>query len=192
MTSTRSPRTPATEVRAALITAGRRILERDGESALTVRAVAGEARVAPMGVYNHFDGKDGLLDAVVSDGFEEFARAISTTDSDPLERLFASGRAYRRFAASYPRLYALMFSGRCRPDPAVAENAFGRFVEVIRYGQAGGIIVAGDPADLALQVWSCVHGAMSLELMTAQPLTIDATENYENVLSLIARGVAPG
>ena len=54
-------RTSAAEIRSSLIRAGRTILERDGEAGLTVRAVAAEAKVAPMGVYNHFDGRDGLL-----------------------------------------------------------------------------------------------------------------------------------
>lgn len=67
MAPTRSTRrTPATEVRTNLIASGRRILERDGVAGLTVRVVATDAGVAPMGVYNHFDGKEGLLDALVN------------------------------------------------------------------------------------------------------------------------------
>lgn len=65
-------RTAGADVRSALLRAGRTILERDGTAGLTVRAVAGEAKVAPMGVYNHFDGRDGLLDALVTDGYAEF------------------------------------------------------------------------------------------------------------------------
>ncbi|MEE4025760.1 TetR/AcrR family transcriptional regulator [Gordonia sp. PKS22-38] len=190
MSTVKNPRTPATEVRANLIAAARQLLEREGSDALTVRGVAAEAGVAPMGVYNHFDGKDGLLDAVVTDGFREFGTRIAATDSDAAARLLAAGRNYRAFALDYPRLYELMFSTKCTPDDEVATGAFGVLVDIIRYGQAANLIMAGDPDSLAAQVWACVHGAMSLELAESQPPFLDPAENYEHLLLLVARGIA--
>lgn len=184
-------RTSAAEVRSALLRAGRTILERDGEAGLTVRAVAAEARVAPMGVYNHFDGRDGLLDALVTDGFVEFGRAIAATDDDPVARLMNSGRSYRAFAIANPVIYQLMFSAQCAPEPDVALDAFAVLVDVIRYGQVAGVIMAGDPADLAMLAWSAVHGAVGLELASTHPPQIDATAGYEKVLTFVARGLSP-
>ncbi|MXP23608.1 TetR family transcriptional regulator [Gordonia sp. HNM0687] len=189
MSPTKNSRTPATEVRANLIAAGRRLLERDGAAALTVRAVATEAGVAPMGVYNHFDGKDGLLDAVVTDGFGEFGSQIAATEADPAARLLASGRRYREFALANPRLYELMFSTECHPDDDVAAEAFEVLADIIRYGQAAAIIMAGDPYVLAGQVWACVHGAVSLELAASHPPFLDPSVNYAQLLDLIARGI---
>lgn len=196
-------RTPAAEVRGQLIAAGRRILERDGAPGLTVRAVAAEAGVAPMGVYNHFDGKDGLLDAVVTDGFLEFGRAVAATDDDPVARLQNSGRAYRRFALTNPTLYSLMFSSTCNPDPAAAAHSFAVLADIIRYAQVAGLVRAGDPRELAMYTWSCVHGAVSLELAGANvamagpgsgdcPVeqAFDGDANYEGVLALVAAGLA--
>ena len=190
-TTQRNPRTPAAEVRHALIAAGRRILERGGTAALTVRAVASEAGVAPMGVYNHFDGKDGLLDAVVIDGFAEFGQAVATTDSDARERLLNSGRAYRRFALDNPNLYELMFSTECQADEEVAANAFLVFTDVICYGQAAGIIRTGTPDELAFQAWSAVHGAVGLELAKSHPPSLSAEAEFEGILAFTARGLAP-
>lgn len=184
-------RTPATEVRANLIRAGRRILETDGVNGLTVRAVAKAAGVAPMGVYNHFDGKEGLLDALVSDAFVELGRVVATTEADATERLTHSGRAYRQFALDYPMLYALMFSADCDPATEAAGSAFDALADVIRYGQVAGVIRAGDPLGLAMQVWSCVHGAVSLELADSGPPFIDSAQNYAAVIALIARGLRP-
>ncbi|MFT4085931.1 MAG: TetR/AcrR family transcriptional regulator [Gordonia sp. (in: high G+C Gram-positive bacteria)] len=187
----RRPRTAAADVPMLLIAAGRKILERDGVAGLTVRTAASEAGVAPMGVYNHFGGKDGLLDAVVTDGFREFSRAIAANDDAPLVRLLASGRAYREFALANPVLYSLMFSHDCAPADDAARGAFDVLVDVIRYGQVGGVIEAGDPESLAMRVWSCVHGAVSLELGSAYPPDLDGAGNYENVMVLVARGLAP-
>ncbi|MAU80893.1 TetR/AcrR family transcriptional regulator [Gordonia sp. Z-3] len=191
MSPTKNPRTRATEVRANLLSAARTLLEREGPSALTVRAVATEAGVAPMGVYNHFDGKDGLLDAVVTDGFRDFSTHIAAVDADASARLLASGHRYREFAVAHPRLYELMFSTECHADDEVAAAAFGVLVDIVRYGQAAGVIRDGDPVALAAQTWACVHGAVSLELTSAHPPFVDAAANYEDVLLLIARGLAP-
>ncbi|OBA62054.1 TetR/AcrR family transcriptional regulator [Gordonia sp. 852002-10350_SCH5691597] len=183
-------RTPATEVRTNLIASGRRILERDGVAGLTVRAVATDAGVAPMGVYNHFDGKEGLLDGLVSDAFVEFARMIDVTDDDARERLAHSGRAYREFARRYPVAYSLMFSREHHPDSDVADHAFAVLTDHIRYGQNAGLLMKIDPYQATMQVWSCVHGAVSLELAGTHPPTIDPTENYEHVLAMVVRGLS--
>ncbi|HEY4993338.1 MAG TPA: helix-turn-helix domain-containing protein, partial [Nakamurella sp.] len=57
---TGATRTPSRDIELALVDAAERVLVRDGPGAVTVRAVAIEAGVAPMGVYNRFGGKDGL------------------------------------------------------------------------------------------------------------------------------------
>lgn len=144
-----------------------------------------------MGVYNHFEGKEGLLNAVVTDGFRDFSATIAATDDDPAHRLADCGRGYRRFALANPTLYSLMFAKECHPDAETAHESFMVLTEVIRYGQVGGVIRDGDPHAIALQVWSCVHGAMSLELSGGLPELLDAEANYENVIALVARGLAP-
>lgn len=182
-------RTPAVEVRANLLAAGRVILERDGVAGLTIRAVATEAEVAPMGVYNHFEGKEGLLDGLVTSGFRDLDEAIRVVDTAPLARLRSSGRRYREFALANPVLYGLMFSADCTPDPVVAGRAFEGLAEILRYGQAAGEVVEGDPYELALQAWSAVHGAVGLELAGAAPPVVDIGSNYENVIAMVARGL---
>ena len=47
-----------------------------------------------------------------------------------------------------------------------------------------------DPYQATMQVWSCVHGAVSLELAGTHPPTIDPTENYEHVLAMVVRGLS--
>ncbi len=75
-----------------------------------------------MGVYNHFDGKEGLLDAC-----QRRLRRVGTGRchhrADATERLAHSGRAYRQFALDYPMLYALMFSADCDPSTEAAASA---------------------------------------------------------------------
>ena len=189
-------RTPSREVEQALVDAAERVLVRDGLAGLTVRAVATEARVAPMGVYNRFGSKEALIAAVLVRGFDELREAVAgDPDPDPVRRLLASGRNYRRFALTRPRHYNAMFGQRPTDSvetPELAEHgaaAFEALVEHVRYAVAAGALREGDPYELAQLIWSAVHGAVSLELAGAV-LTPDPEATYEALLRLIVDGLA--
>ena len=105
-----SGRTPSRALEQALVDAAERVLVRDGLGGLTVRAVATEAGVAPMGVYNRFGNKDGLVAAVLARGFEGLRAATDEADeTDPVTRLASCGRGYRSFALTHPQHYSAMF-----------------------------------------------------------------------------------
>src|SRR5215471_21057306 len=65
------------DLRRALIDAARRILEAEGPSALSLRAVAREAGVSPAAPYHHFKDKGELLEAVAQEGWEMLDEVIA-------------------------------------------------------------------------------------------------------------------
>ena len=188
-------RTPSRELEQALVDAAERVLVRDGLPALTVRAVAAEAGVAPMGVYNRFGSKEALIAAVLVRGFDGLRVAVTGDgDPDPVARLLASGRGYRRFALEQPQHYGAMFGLRLAgavQSPELAEHAgaaFQALVEHVRYAMAAGALRDGDPTETAQVIWSAVHGAVSLELAGAV-LTPDPAATYETLLRLLVDGL---
>src|SRR5664279_2177007 len=189
-------RTPSAEVRAALVDAAVRVIERDGRAGLTVRAVAAEAAVAPMGVYNHLDGKSRLLVAVLSAGFDGLTAAVSWDSRlDPETAFLAVGRGYRQFALARPVTYGLMFGGGVPADvhAQIAEHAdpaFSALLDTVRNAQLGGVLRAGPAEPIAMCVWSAVHGAVSLELAAEQPVAVGEA-SYHDVLQMIRDGLAP-
>ncbi|HEY6296636.1 MAG TPA: TetR family transcriptional regulator, partial [Streptosporangiaceae bacterium] len=95
----RRQRTPSSDIERELIAAAEAVLIRDGPAAVTVRAVAAEAGIAPMGVYNRLGGKDGLVDALLIRGFDALRDSIAGGDQpDPMDRLRACCLRYRTFA----------------------------------------------------------------------------------------------
>ena len=193
---TSSGRTPSRDVEQALVDAAERVLVREGLTGLTVRAVAAEAGVAPMGVYNRFGSKDGLVAAVLVRGFDGLRTAItSSAATDPRERLLAAGRDYRRFALEQPQHYAAMFGEAAHLAGKVAEvgehgaAAFGALVDHVRVAMAAGVLRQDDPGETAQLIWSTVHGAVSLEL-AGSVLTPDPPATYERLLQLIVAGLA--
>src|ERR1700752_2403149 len=108
----RRGRTPSADIERELLTAAEAVLVRDGPGGLTVRAVAAEAGIAPMGVYNRLGGKDGLVDALLIRGFDALRASIAGGDQpDPLDRLRACCLRYRTFALTNRYYYAIMFEG---------------------------------------------------------------------------------
>ena len=71
-------RTPSGEVRSALLDAAGHLLETEGPDALSVRRIATAAHVAPMGVYNHFDGKHGIVEALWVEAFDRLRATMES------------------------------------------------------------------------------------------------------------------
>jgi AcrR family transcriptional regulator len=99
------------DLRRALVDAARRLLEAEGPSALSLRAVAREAGVSPAAPYHHFKDKAELLDAVAQEGWDrlQVEMAAAKNSDHGLHQLTALGIAYVCFARDNPALYRVMY-----------------------------------------------------------------------------------
>ena len=193
-------RTPTDEVESALTAAAYELLAAEGPTALTVRRVAALAGVAPMGVYNRFGSKEGLVDALFRRGFEELADGIDAIEEGPIaEALLAGMLAYRQFALANRARYALMFDRPipgCEPSPAshtAAWDAFGRLVTKIQRAIDTGAVGDGKAEDdeavaVAQMFWGAAHGAVSLELREIG-FVEDRAENFARMIRALIRGL---
>ena len=195
--ATRRGRTPSADVERELLAAAEAVLIREGPGGLTVRAVATEAGIAPMGVYNRLGGKDGLVDALLIRGFDRLRAACdATAGPDATARFYDAGRRYREFALANPHFYAIMFEDAIPHEfdnPEVGEHAIAAFhalVRIVEVSAVAGVIAAPDPVEVAQQIWSTVHGAVALELkgliQTGNPAA-----TYHASLDTLIRGLAP-
>ena len=99
------------DLRRALVDAARRLLESEGPTALSLRAVAREAGVSPAAPYHHFKDKAELLDAVAQEGWDVLSGLMSEAKNgaEGLQQLTALGIAYVCFARDNPALYRVMY-----------------------------------------------------------------------------------
>jgi len=145
----------------ALRDAARDILEKEGLSALSLRAVARQAGVSHAAPYRHFASHEALLVELAREGFEELRHELVAASSRPgLEddSIASIGAAYMRFVARRPAVVRLMFGPQLPnrdafPEPAASADAVGAEI-----GTA-----LNDPA-LGLAVWAAVHGLAMLIL----------------------------
>jgi AcrR family transcriptional regulator len=108
------------DLRRALIDAASRLLEAEGPSALSLRAVAREAGVSPAAPYHHFKDKGELLDAVAHEGWDLLDGALAKAKREapsPQAAMNNLGVAYVCFARENPALYRVMYdTARDRED----------------------------------------------------------------------------
>jgi hypothetical protein len=103
-----------------------------------------------------------------------------------------SGVRYRLFALSHPAHYEAMFGpvGE-RSDELVqcARAAFEELVQHVWTAMAAGRLHSDDARNVAQQIWSSVHGAVSLEI-GGRVLVEDPETNYRALLHLLVRGLS--
>ena len=164
-----------------LVQATIRLLAEQGPSAIKARTVASASGVSTMAVYHHFGGIAELIRAVADRGFTELDRAFSQMPmtEDPVADLFAMALMTRRIARENPHLYDLMFGlstrrATYRPlsdsdvRPSGRSPAFlGAYVhlaEACARLVSSGRVRQQEPEAIAAQLWSFVHGCITLEL----------------------------
>jgi AcrR family transcriptional regulator len=153
----------------ALVQAGRRILEKEGPAALSLRAVAREAGVSPAAPYHHFKDKCDLMAAVAHEGWHELGDAVSEARAhaqDARHGLSEIGVAYVIFARKNPALYRLMYDSACdresMPEHAKEESSgWGQVQKAL-------IDIGVDPEDdralklATIASWCAAHGVAEM------------------------------
>ncbi|MEN2980008.1 TetR/AcrR family transcriptional regulator [Tistrella bauzanensis] len=157
------------DLKAALIAAGRALLEEGGPRAISLRAAARRAGVSHAAPGHHFASLHAFFGDCAADGFDEFARALDDARAgaaDPAAALSAMGRAYLRFAAANRAMFRLMFDRDSFSDPTPAlDVASTRAYDTLV--QAVTALGPATPEELSFRVatiWSLTHGYASLML----------------------------
>jgi len=130
----------------------RRLLVEQGESAVTLRAVAREMGMTAPALYRYVDSHEDLLVGVAVLCNDEVIIAMEQArdaepTQDPARRIMAVTRAFRRWALDHGAEFALVFaspamSQRCAdPELEAASNRFGwvfgaLFLDLVRTGEA--------------------------------------------------------
>ena len=158
------------ELREALIRATRQLVEERGAENFTLADACRVAGVTTAAPYRHFKGRQEILEEIASRGFDELRAksmtAVAAKGEGTLEAIIAMGHAYVGFAVEQTAVFRLMFGQQ--PSLKKAEHVldtghacFGHVIEqVALYCKRSK--VRGDAQEIALRLWTFVHGAASL------------------------------
>jgi AcrR family transcriptional regulator len=136
-----------------------------GSGALSLRAVARRAGVAPSAPYRHYADRDALISAVAAVGYRELAEYLAAASPVPgtPDDLAAVAVAYVQFALERPALFRVMFGEPCDRDSSerVATTAA---ISAYVAAMVGRSFPGADPQALSIAVWALVHGLAFLHL----------------------------
>ncbi|MEM9303175.1 MAG: TetR/AcrR family transcriptional regulator [Pseudomonadota bacterium] len=187
----------ATQTRRNILDQASALLAEGGPDALSMRKLSKRIGASTIVLYTHFRDKQAILDELYIEGFERLQRDLSAVpeDDDPMERVMALGRAYRRSAVANPTYYQLMFS-RCVPgfDPSpdsrrASRQAFTILLAAVRRCIDEGHVPPADPAETAHTLWGTLHGLISLELFGYLPPTASGEARLERAIEILRDGM---
>jgi AcrR family transcriptional regulator len=150
-----------------IINVSRTIIEDEGVEQLTIRRIAETVNRTQPAVYQHFSGKDAILEAVVTDGFTALAERLKRASRGGKTSLAAIANAYVRFGLERPRLYDVMFvgppaitfaAGAATPTPA--HTAF----NIIAAAVAESGLAPAQSETVTEVVWASLHGLVTLSI----------------------------
>lgn len=144
------------DLRAAMLGAAGKILEKEGPGGLSVREAARRAGVSHNAPYRHFPDREALLAALAKEGFALLRESLENRAGREL------GEAYVQFALGHPQRFRLMFGGALPAGkyPELQQNARATFAKL-----EGAFAGLGTDAEFAAAAaWSLVHGLAQLML----------------------------
>ncbi|HEY7736289.1 MAG TPA: TetR/AcrR family transcriptional regulator [Candidatus Limnocylindrales bacterium] len=152
---------------AAIVTAGRELLEAGGLDAVTMLAVADRVGVRAPSLYKRIRGRGALIVAVTIDVLEDLERRLApfSRDPDPGAGLRALGVAFRTFAHANPRGYALLFQD-LPPDARVSADRLGAAAAPV-VDLAQRLVGPEQALEAARVITAFAHGFVSMELAGA-------------------------
>lgn len=140
-----------------------------GIKALSVRAIAAKAGVSTIGIYSHFNGKQGILDTLYMEAAEMVGTAMRVDHESlsPTEAILQSAENYITLSESHEAHYRLFF-GESQPDytPSEEAQAAGQeaFKELLK--QSARVLPDGTSSkeirEQALGTWALLHGFFGL------------------------------
>jgi AcrR family transcriptional regulator len=162
---------PTTAERIA--SAARRILDKDGVEAITIRSVASAVGITPMAVYRHYPDHAALLNALADAGFDELTARLerSRFTGNVEQRLNQMLDVYFDQAIGNPQLFQLMFlrprSGARRfPVDFKAQRSPTANImqQLIEQGIESGHFCRDDPWEITFEMGALLQGLMMLYL----------------------------
>jgi AcrR family transcriptional regulator len=176
--------------RAAVVELATTIADREGLDAVTLARVAADAGVRPPSLYNHVDGREGLLHALALRGVRELgaamqAAAVGRAGDDALH---AAARAYRDYARAHPGRYAAAVRA---PDPDDEElaAAAGEVVRTVTTLLRAWDLPEPETVHAVRAIRSALHGFVALEAAGGFGIPVPLDESFERLVSAVAAGL---
>ena len=156
-----------------ILAAARRLLEKEGGEAVSMRRVAQKVGITAMAIYRHYPDRAALLNAIADEGFTELAATLKGKrfSGDIETRLMKMADLYLDHALENPKLFELMFlvkreGARVYPRDFKARRSptATLIADVLAEGMADGELRQDDHWEIGFEMGALSHGLIMLYL----------------------------
>jgi AcrR family transcriptional regulator len=166
------------------------IADSDGLREVTLARVAADLGVRAPSLYNHVDGRAGLVRLLALQSTGELADALrdAAVGRSGAAALTAIAHAYRQYAHEHPGRYAATLSA---PEPGDEELAAagGRAIAVILTVLAGWGFEGDDALHRVRVVRAALHGFVAIEAEGGFGLPLDLDTSFDLLLDTVISGL---
>jgi AcrR family transcriptional regulator len=164
------------------------IADAEGLEAVTLARVAADLGIRPPSLYNHVQGRAGLMRQLRLRSVNEMGAAITdaAVGRSREEALRSVAVAYRDYALAHPGRYATTLGAPTADDPEAikaAESAIDPIVAIL----AGWGLEGDEALHLVRVIRSALHGFVSIEIGGGFGLPLDLDRSFDLLVdSLVA------
>ena len=164
-------------LRQALIDAGIKIINKDGEESLSLRKAAAACNVSHAAPYAHFKDKEELIDAIKESVTGKFMKELESSAEGAAnadEALIYMGSAYITFFSKHPDYFVFLF-GKQKLNAHLQMNKehkddYPPFLYIrrmyLKHLEEKGIEMTEEEQEIGLiKIWSIIHGMASIACM---------------------------
>ena len=170
------------DARTKILNAASELFLEGGGDALSVRAISKRAGLSTIGIYSHFKGKQGILDALYIEGFNLVREAMDVIPEGRAnkEQVLEACLGYLNVGEKYEAHYRLIFGesdAGYQPSIEAIEARDSAFSKLVRV--AGSYLSeeasVTERRQIALDIWAIVHGYVSIShhVVFADELELD-------------------
>jgi AcrR family transcriptional regulator len=174
-----------------VVDAASTIADADGLHAVTLSRVASDLGVRAPSLYNHVDGRGGLLRSIALRGVRELTATLreAAVGRSGADALTATAHAYRAYARAHPGRYAATVAAPAPDDDehlAAAAETVDVLLAVLRAWD-----LQGDDAIHAVRaIRSAIHGFVAIEAGAGFGMPVDVDESFARLVAMLAAGLA--
>ena len=175
-------------VRQAFLDAARHLVVQNGPAGLSLREVARQTDYSPAALYEYFENRDALLEALITEGFEQLQQTFDAVPEalPPRPRLIALGLAYIDFARQRPETFELLFTHQTARRRQLSEVQHGDSHYAVFRDAVEKLMpetAAGQVDYHTYSFWALVHGLAMLQITYLKHFDADFKRMDRGIIS---------
>jgi AcrR family transcriptional regulator len=187
--------------RQAILQAALELILEKGPDNLSLRELARRSDYSPAGLYEHFESKDAIVEAVATEGLAHLRAHLGNVPSDlpSRRRLIELGMAYVEFARQNPEQFAMIFSPAAAGAGLSGEITGDNSPYRVFSRAAGAALATGKltgqkdygPQEIGYGLWALAHGIATLQTTHLRYSQIDFSAADRYTFEAYLRGLRP-